>query len=152
LRGLLDEGLVTAEFDLYRSCHNEDNPAGGKGSRGFLRNMYVSCLQQALHQDPLYYALVACMRSDLCHTLLVHPYIAKYASKGQHTGFLHIDVNPRGLVENGEGLATVQTAFSFDEETNDGCTLIFEGTHKYTEAAIRGFHRSSIREDNGDRV
>jgi hypothetical protein len=61
---------ISVEFDMYHHHQCRDDS-------GWLRNCYHSVLQQAVRQDPVYYALVVAARSDGVFRLLTYPHYAK---------------------------------------------------------------------------
>jgi len=93
--------------------------------------MWHSLVQQVMRQDPVFYALNVAARPDLNWRLISFPYYTKYAMKGDATRFKHIDINIRELLKSGRGVNIVQTAISFDDEFEDGCTIVVPGFHRH---------------------
>ena len=117
--------IVEAEFDMYRHHLKEQN---GEPNLGWCRNMWHSLVQQAIRQDPAFYALNVAARGDNHWKLVSFPYYTKYANP---TGFKHIDLNIPRLLSSGRGKSLVQTAVSMDDECEDGCTIIVPEFHKH---------------------
>ena len=136
VRGLFDwivkdeelMGMVDAEFEMYHHHLREQN---GQPNLGWCRNMWHSLVQQAIRQDPVFYALNVAVREDNCWRLVSFPYYTKFVHEGDSTSFKHIDINIPALLRCGRGGNVVQTAVSLDDESNDGCTLIVPGFHKH---------------------
>ena len=145
--------MIEVEFDMYRHHLREQN---GQPNLGWCRNMWHSLVQQAIRQDPAFYALNVAAREDKRWMLISFPYYTKYANP---TGFKHIDLNIPRLLSSGKGKSLVQTAVSMDDECDDGCTIIVPKFHKHIkewwskvvarEKATNGFQHSveSIYED-----
>ena len=122
--------MVDAEFEMYRHHLREQN---GVPNYGWCRNMVHSLVQQAMRQDPVFYALNVVGRPDRNWRLVSFPYYTKYAVAGDSTRFKHIDINVRQLFLNGRGGSTVQTGISMDDEFEDGCTIVVPGFHRQIE-------------------
>ena len=123
-------GMVDLEFEMYLHHLREQN---GVPNYGWCRNMWHSLVQQAMRQDPVFYALNVAARPDKNWRLISFPYYTKYAMAGDSTGFRHIDLNIRELLELGRGRNTVQTGVSMDDESEDGCTEVVPGFHRRIE-------------------
>ena len=117
--------MIEAEFDMYRHHLREQN---GQPNLGWCRNMWHSLVQQAIRQDPAFYALNVVARRDKRWKLISFPYYTKYANP---TGFKHIDLNIPRLLSSGKGESLVQTAVSMNDECKDRCTIIVSEFHKH---------------------
>ena len=106
----------------------------GKPNYGWLRNMYYSLGQQAMRQDPKYFAIYCALRPDRNTNLVSYPYYAKYAREGDNTFFRHIDVNIKELATSGRGANMIQGSLSLDDEREDDCTMVLPGMHRHIQA------------------
>jgi len=131
---------IDTEFDMYRHHYR---PVPGRPQMGFLRNMFYSLTQQLIRQDPVLYAWIVAARPDHCWRLITYPYIAKYALKGNRTGFLHLDLNIPDYIDFGRGGNIISSSISLDGEDHDGCTLVVPGFHRH----IQSWHER--RDDRG---
>ena len=52
-------------------------------------------------------------------------------SKGDSTGFTHLDINVGRLVKSGRGINVIQSLLSLDDEDEDGCTMLVPGFHRW---------------------
>ena len=121
-------GMVDMEFDMYRHHLREQNDVP---NYGWCRNMWHSLTQQAIRQDPVFYALNVVARPDLNWRLVSFPDYTKYTTEGDSTGFKHIDINIPKLLKSGRGANIVQTAISMDDEFEDGCTIVVPKFHRH---------------------
>ena len=121
-------GLIDDEFDMYLHHQTEKN---GMPNRGWLRTMFYSLTQQVIRQDPVYWALYACLRPDGNVRLISYPYYAKYATDGDSTYFRHIDMNVKDYLESGRGGNIIQGSVSLDDESVNGCTEIVPGFQRH---------------------
>jgi hypothetical protein len=120
--------MIDQEFDMYQhhSIPNPDRPR-----MGWCRNMYFSLIQQLVRQDPVWYALCAAVQGS--YQLVAYPYIAKDASPGEQTGFLHLDINVGTYLKSFPAshmsinpacpFPLVSSSLSLDNEDSTGCTL-----------------------------
>ncbi len=123
--------LIDAEFDMYQHHYQ---PKADR-TMGFLRIMWYSLTQQAVRQDPAYYAVVAAARPDKNWKLISYPYYTKDTNRpGEKTGFFHLDLNVEDYVRTRKGGNIVQGSVSLDDETTDGCTLLVPGFHRHIDA------------------
>lgn len=117
--------MVEAEFDMYQHHLREQN---GQPNLGWCRNMWHSLVQQAIRQDPAFYALNVAARKDKRWKLVSFPYYTRYNNPA---GFKHIDLNIPRLLAWAKGESLVQTAISLDDEWDNGCTIIVPRFHKH---------------------
>jgi hypothetical protein len=122
--------VVLEEFDLY---HAHLRLINNKANLGWLRNMYHSLGQQAMRQDPKYFAIYCALRPDRNTNLVSYPYYAKYTHEGDNTFFRHIDVNIGQLAGSGRGASMIQGTVSLDNESKDDCTEILPGMHRHIQ-------------------
>jgi hypothetical protein len=127
LEGYTVRDVALEEFDMYDHHLREID---GTPNFGWLRTMFHGVVQQAMRQDPMYYAAYCTLRSDRNTNLLSYPYYAKYQKKGDSTYFRHIDINIPGLEEDKRGWFQIQGTVSLDDEQDDDCTEILPGMHK----------------------
>jgi hypothetical protein len=131
--------MIDKEFAIYR--HHHHTPSG-TSRLGWLRNMYYSLLQQLCRQDPVWYALTAAARPDRGWRLISYPYITKdTGSKGEATGFLHMDLNLEAFLEDGQGGNRLTSSLSIDDEDSSGCTLVVKGLHRH----LREWHKQLLQ-------
>ena len=123
--------VVLEEFEMY---HAHLRLINRKPNYGWLRNMYHSLGQQAMRQDPKYFAIYCALRPDRNTNLVSYPYYAKYAHEGDNTFFRHIDVNVKELATTGRGANMIQGSLSLDDEREDDCTMILPGMHRHIQA------------------
>ena len=123
--------VVLEEFEMY---HAHLRLINQKPNYGWLRNMYYSLGQQAMRQDPQYFAIYCALRPDQNTNLVSYPYYAKYAHEGDNTFFRHIDVNVKELATSGRGANMIQGSVSLDDEREDDCTMILPGMHRHIQA------------------
>jgi len=123
--------VVLEEFEMY---HAHLRLINQKPNYGWLRNMYYSLGQQAMRQDPKYFAIYCALRPDRNTNLVSYPYYAKYAHEGDNTFFRHIDVNVKELATSGRGANMIQGSLSLDDEREDDCTMILPGMHMHIQA------------------
>jgi hypothetical protein len=94
--------------------------------------MYHGLTQRLARQDPVWYALTAAARPDKLTTLISYPYSAKdIGSRGEPTGFLHLDLDINTYEEDGRGGNRLISSLSLDNEKADGCTVVVKGFHHY---------------------
>ncbi|KAI9887442.1 MAG: hypothetical protein M1823_000779 [Watsoniomyces obsoletus] len=123
--------LIDDEFDMYQHHYQ---PKADR-TMGFLRIMWYSLTQQAIRQDPAYYAAVVAARPDKNWKLISYPYYTKDTNRpGEKTGFFHLDLNVEDYVRTRKGGNIVQGSVSLDDETIDGCTLLVPGFHRHIDA------------------
>src|SRR5277367_4726204 len=122
--------VVLEEFEMY---HAHLRLINKKPNYGWLRNMYYSLGQQAMRQDPKYFAIYCALRPDHNTNLVSYPYYAKYAHQGDNTFFRHIDLNIKELATSGRGANMIQGTVSLDDEEEDDCTMILPGMHKHVK-------------------
>ena len=91
--------------------------------------MFHGVVQQAMRQDPVYYAAYCTLRADRNTNLVSYPYYAKYQKKGDSTYFRHIDINIGRLSEDKRGWYQIQGTVSLDDEKDDDCTEILPSMH-----------------------
>ncbi len=103
----------------------------GQAHRGWMRHMFYSLIQQVVRQDPAYWAIMAAARPDKNYRLISYPYYTKDTSKGDSTGFTHLDINVGRLVKSGRGINVIQSSLSLDDEDEDGCTMLVPGFHRW---------------------
>ena len=128
------KGMIDKEFDIYK--HHHRTPPG-KSRLGWRRNMYHSLVQQLVRQDPAYYALTAAARPDRGWRLVSYPYITKDTGKkgrGKPTGFLHMDLDLKAFLADGEGGSRLTSSLSIDDEDELGCTVVVKGFHRHLAA------------------
>jgi hypothetical protein len=138
---LNDEEIRSAidfEFNLYK---HHFKPNTQDTTKGFLRNMFYSPIQQLVRQYPAWYAIQVAARPDHAWRLITYPYVAKFipqlssddglrdasmygAHKQLKTGFEHMDINIKKFYEEGIGASQLTSSLSLDNETKDGCTVI----------------------------
>jgi hypothetical protein len=138
--------VVLEEFEMY---HAHLRLINQKPNYGWLRNMYHSLGQQAMRQDPRYFAIYCALRPDQNTNLVSYPYYAKYAREGDNTFFRHIDVNIKELATAGRGANMIQGSASLDDERDDDCTMILPGMHRHVKAwdaalAARGYSTGAL--------
>jgi len=119
---------IDEEFEMYRHHWYLRGASGPK--LGWLRNMWYSIIQQAVRQNPVYYALLASVLTDRNHWLISYPYYVKDTIPGEKTGFRHLDLNVRQCVESGRGRNIVQGALALDNENEENCTVVVKGFHR----------------------
>jgi len=119
---------IDEEFEMYR--HHWYLRGASGPNLGWLRNMWYSIIQQAVRQNPVYYALLASARPDRNHWLISYPYYVKDTVSGEKTGFHHLDLNARQCVEFGKGRNIVQGALALDDENEENCTVVVKGFHR----------------------
>jgi hypothetical protein len=120
--------VILEEFEMY---HAHLRLINKKPNYGWLRNMYYSLGQQAMRQDPKYFAIYCALRPDQNTNLVSYPYYAKYAHEGDNTFFRHIDLNIKELAGSERGAGMIQGTVSLDDENVDDCTMILPGMHKH---------------------
>jgi hypothetical protein len=123
--------LVDQEFDLYKH-HFQPHPTIQR--MGFRRNMFYSLTQQLVRQDIGWYCLSAACRPTPHWRLITYPYVTKDADVGESLGFLHMDINIKRRIESGIGANQLTTSVSFDDETDDGCTVLVPGFYHHAQA------------------
>jgi hypothetical protein len=124
--------MIDVEFAIYR--HHHHTPTG-TSRLGWLRNMHHSLVQQLVRQDPAYYALTAAARPDRGWRLISYPYITKDTDAGgESTGFLHMDLDLEGFLEDGRGGSRLTSSLSIDDEDMLGCTVMVKGLHRHLSA------------------
>lgn len=118
--------IFLEELEMYRyHLRVEGNDLG------WLRNCFHSLAQQAMRQDPLYYALYAALRTDNATTLISYPYYCKYTLQSNKTSFRHLDNNPAAtMAEKGDRL--IQGSLSLTDEIPSNCTELIPGMHKFS--------------------
>ena len=127
----LVSALIDYEFEMY---HHHFLLLPGHFTKGFLRNMFYSCIQQLVRQDPLWYALQVAARPDTAWKLISYPYVAKYARAGATTGFVHMDINIKDFLELGTDASKVTSSVSLDDEDDDNCSVAVPGFHNHIGA------------------
>ena len=118
------EDLIQLEFDVYLH-HFRPRPTANE--MGFLRIMYHSLIQQLVRQDPMYYALTVAARPDHDHRLISYPYITKYVKEETGTSFIHLDLKVGESLVTQNGLNSLSSSLSLDEEDAEGCTVTLPG-------------------------
>lgn len=109
---------VTDEFDMYLH-HNQSDRTGEARS-------YHSVLEQAIWQNPIYYALLVAARPDLNHHQLSVSY-SRYMLPGDKCQYRQIDLDVQNALDRGIGLKNIQSSVSFDQEVSEGCTAVVLG-------------------------
>ncbi|KAI9748266.1 MAG: gamma-tubulin [Chaenotheca gracillima] len=119
--------MIEDEFDMYQHHYRPNQ----EGTMGWLRIMYHSLTQQAIRQDPAYYAVSVASRPDKQWRLISYPYYTKDTRRvGEKTGFHHLDLNVSEFLKTGKGENIVQGCTSLDDETNEDCTTLIIGFHR----------------------
>ena len=141
-------GMADAEFEMYRHhLRNEE----GAGNDGRCRNMWHSLVQQAMRQDPVFYALNVAARPDRNWRLVSFPYFTKYGKAGDGTACDDTEIDVEQLCKWGRGASTVRTAVSMDDEFADGCSTVVPGFQRqirewWREARSRGSGSDSMED------
>jgi hypothetical protein len=119
--------MVKDEINMYLYHRRRIND---KANYGWVRNSYHSLAQQAIRQDPLYYALVCSSRLDTNYRQISFPYYMKAVLPGDNIFFRHVDLNIPKYLETGRGMQRIQTSLSLTQETATNCTVVIPGFHK----------------------
>lgn len=90
------------QFCFLLSAAAASGEMGHKCDRSLTGNLIVTpssadiittVIYQAIRMDPGYYVLNVAARHSHQRRLISYPYISKAASEGEHTLFLHLDIN-----------------------------------------------------------
>ncbi|KAI4276923.1 MAG: hypothetical protein LQ337_002170 [Flavoplaca oasis] len=120
--------LLSEEFDMY-DWHLRK--IGGRQNLGWLRNALYTQVQQIVRSDPLYYILYACLRPDNNWRLISYPYYMKSTQVDDSTCFRHLDLNVPQLLREGRGASQIQGSLTLTDETEDNCTEMLTGAHRW---------------------
>lgn len=86
--------------------------------------------QEALRNDPEYYALIGAARPNKNWKLIYFPYYAKGVVSGNKTGFKPINLKVPELLASSRGHQLIQITVSLDDKDHRGCTLVVLGFHR----------------------
>ena len=121
--------IIDDEFEMYEYHH----AIAERPTKGFLRNMFYSLIQQISRQSIEWYVIQVCCRPDHNPNLICYPYIGKSPKPGESTGFLHMDINlDKFHGPNKECYSQLTSSLSLNDEKPDGCTLVVPGFHKHS--------------------
>lgn len=126
-----ETGLLDVFMEEVQMYHYHFRLRPNTSDLGWLRNMYHSVTQQAMRMDPIYWLLYVCLRPDHGHRLISYPYYAKYALPGAASFFLHMDINPVRASDDDYGINMIQGSLSLTDESEDDCTVVVKGMHKF---------------------
>ncbi|KAL0632425.1 hypothetical protein Q9L58_008678 [Maublancomyces gigas] len=110
---------VSDEFDMYlHHNHSQSDPTGE------LRIDH-SVLEQAICQDPIYYALLVAARPDPNHHQLSVS-CSRYVLSGENCQYRQINLDVQKPLDHIR-LNNIQSSVSFDQEIPEGCTAVVLG-------------------------
>ena len=124
-------GLVDEEFRMYAFHLRRIND---KPNKGWQRNQLFSLSQQLMRQDIGYWLAYMLFRPDSAGWLISYPYYTKSQHAKDTTGFMHIDLNIPGMVNDQRGINQIQGSLSLDDEDSNDCTILVPKMHTHLAA------------------